>query len=288
MPTLGTRARAPLLRRALSGVLSQAGVETVPIVIFNGRDVDPSLAEEVAGEPHCRTLALEAADLPAALRAGRALVAEPWFAELDDDDQLLEGALALRVDVLARNPGSGAVVTNGICRGRGGDRLRIDDVRAVAVDPLRALVDGNWLLPGSWLCRTEAIPPSVFARIPRYLECTYLAARLATLTALEFVQEPTVVYHEQTPGSESKGIAYRVGQEPALRRILQLELPADVRREFERRLAPAAWDGARALASEGRLGAALLLYARALLHPGGLGLLRATLNGRPKRPAKRP
>jgi hypothetical protein len=61
-----------------------------------------------------------------------------------------------------------------------------------------------------------------------------------------------------------------------------------VRREFERRLAPAAWDGARALASEGRLGAALLLYARALLHPGGLGLLRATLNGRPKRPAKRP
>ena len=37
----------------------------------------------------------------------------------------------------------------------------------------------NWLLPGSWLCRTEAAGPKFFDGMPRFLECTYLGLRFA-------------------------------------------------------------------------------------------------------------
>ena len=50
MPTLGTPERGPLLRRALHSVLTQDGVETVPIVVFNGPRRDPALVQEVKGD----------------------------------------------------------------------------------------------------------------------------------------------------------------------------------------------------------------------------------------------
>ncbi len=269
MPTLGTRQRAPLLRRALAGVLAQADVRARPIVVFNGPDVEPALVEEVAALPNVSVLVLDGADLPGALAAGRALVDQLWFAELDDDDELMPRALALRVDALRGNADCGAVITNGIRRGRKGDRLNLDDIRAVAADPLLALADGNWLLPGSWLCRSEGVPTSLFDGMPRYLECTYLAVRLASMTRLAFVEEPTVIYNEETPGSESKSLSYVVGEEQALRRILELELPQDVRSMFAARLAPACWGAFKASAKAGEWRAASRWYLRLLHHPGG-------------------
>jgi hypothetical protein len=127
------------------------------------------------------------------------------------------------------------------------------------------------------------VPPSVFDGIPRFLECTYLAVRLATATELEFVQEPTVVYYEETPGSQSKSLAYVVGQEPALRRILELELPPDVRRVFSLRVHAARWQAAVALVRAGELRAALSWCLRALSGPGSWRFL-ARSAGRLVRP----
>jgi glycosyltransferase involved in cell wall biosynthesis len=273
MPTLGTQQRAPLLRRALGSVLSQEGVCAVPLVVFNGPAIDTSLLERVRADPRVQTLVLEQADLPAALLAGRKLVQQPWFAELDDDDELLPGALVLRVQTLEAQPERGVVVTNGIRRNGSVDIVHVPDVKAVAADPLRCLLSQNWLLPGSWLCRTDAVADSVFARMPRYLECTYLAARLASVTTLAFVQEPTVVYHEDTPASETKSPSYVLGQEAALHRILELDLPADVRRLFELRLARECWAAAVVLAERGDLRAASKRWLRALSYPGGWRLL---------------
>jgi glycosyltransferase involved in cell wall biosynthesis len=273
MPTLGAPERAPLFRRALRSVLSQEGVRAVPLVVFNGQGVDPVVLQEAQDDAHIRTLVLEQTDLPAALLAGRRLVEQPWFAELDDDDELLPGALALRVQVLEALPDHGAVVTNGIRRGSDNDILHLPDAKVFEPDPLRALLELNWLLPGSWLCRTDAVGESVFVGIPRYLECTFIAARLATLTSLAFVQEPTVVYHEDTPGSESKSSRYVLGQEAALRRILELELPPDVRRLFELRLARACWSAALLHAASGDLRPASRQWARGLRYPGGWRLL---------------
>lgn len=275
MPTLGAPERAPLLRRALRSVLSQEGVRPVPLVVFNGPGVEGSLLEDVRREPRVHVLVLEEADLPAALLAGRRHVRQPWFAELDDDDELLPGALSLRLQTLLAAPDRGAVVTNGIRRDGEGDVVHLPDVRAVEVDPLRSLLERNWLLPGSWLCRTDAVDESVFAGMPRFLECTYLAVRLASVTSLAFVQEPTLVYHDDTPASESKSPQFVLGQEKALQRLLELDLPPDVRRQLEQRLAPACWAAALLLASTGNRRAAAAQWLRALRHPGGRRYLAA-------------
>jgi glycosyltransferase involved in cell wall biosynthesis len=275
MPTLGSPERAPLLRRALHSVLSQDGVRPVPVVVLNGPGIDAALLEDMRADSRVRPLVLERADLPAALLAGRKRVQEPWFAELDDDDELVPGALALRVRALESRPECGAVVTNGIRRGSNGDSVHLSDVQAVAADPLRSLFSKNWLLPGSWLCRTDAVSDSVFAGMPSYLECTYLAVRFASVTQLAFLAEPTVVYHEDTPLSESKTPNYVLGQEAAFRRILELELPPDVRRLFELRLAPASWAAATVLAEGGDPRGAWARRLGALSYPGGWRLASA-------------
>ena len=246
-----------------------------PLIVLNGPAVDASLVADLGSDPRVQTLVLERADLPAALLAGRRLVRVPWFAELDDDDELLPGALVARIRALEARPESGAIVTNGIRRSPSGDRLHLADTRAIEADPLRALLVHNWLLPGSWLCRTDAIDDSVFAGIPRYLECTYLAVRFARDASLAFLDEPTVVYNEDTPASESKSPAYVLGQEAALQRILELELPSDVRRNFEYRLAPACWAAATVLAQRGDAPEAWRRWRRALTYPGGWRLLPA-------------
>lgn len=269
MPTLGTRKRASSLKRALESVLSQDGVRTIPIVVFNGPTADGALVDEVGCYSRGRVLVLQHGNLPDALRAGRLLVEEPWFGTLDDDDELLPGALALRVDVLTRNPTAGVAITNGLRRGKLGDRLHLEDMEDVRSDPLAALMSRNWLLSGSWLCRSDAVSPSLLDGMPPYLECTYLAIRLATATRLEFVEDPTVIYNEDTPDSASKSLNSVVGLEPALRRLLELDLPPDVRQSLRLRLAPACWDAAGALARAGNLGAACRWYGRAFLRPGG-------------------
>ena len=161
------------------------------------------------------------------------------------------------------------MVTNGVRRGDAGDTVHITDIHEVAADPLRALHTQNWLLPGSWLCRTDAVPDSVFEGMPRYLECTYLAIRLASVTGLTFIEESTVVYHEDTPCSESKSPSYVLGQEAALRRILELELPPELRRRFKRQLGPASCAAAIVLAERGDLRGAWRRGLRALSYPGG-------------------
>src|SRR2546425_13312811 len=92
---------------------------------------------------------LEQADVRPVLRAGREMVQTNWFTELDDDDVLLPGALAVRVQALEERPEFDAVVTSGFRRDAAGDALSIDDVRIVEQDPVRALLRHNWLLPGA-------------------------------------------------------------------------------------------------------------------------------------------
>src|SRR6185295_1279548 len=90
---------------------------------------------------------LEAADFPAALRAGRVRVRSPYFAELDDDDELLPGALATRVAAMEAHPDVDVVVTRGYVDHQGRRELNLRDLEGLQADPLRSLLDQNWLAP---------------------------------------------------------------------------------------------------------------------------------------------
>lgn len=269
VPTRALTERVSLVRRALDSLHAQKRVRVTPIVILNGATQDASLVAELLADRRLRVTTLERADLPAALRAGRTLVDTPYFAELDDDDVLLPDALAARIAAIEEGSGFDAVVSNGIRRDAAGDVLHLTDVPRIERDPVRALTDSNWLLPGSWLCRTESVGSWLFDGMPPYLECTYLALQLATRCRLRFLDRATVVWNIGTPASVSRSRDYVLGQVPALLRILELDLPVAVRAEYRARLTDAYHASACAHLGEGALADAWRWHLRTLRGRGG-------------------
>lgn len=269
IPTLGRRERGDLLEEALSSIRCQAGVRALPIVVLNGTRAGPDVERRLREREDVRLLLQDSADLPSALAAGRRSVDAPYFTVLDDDDVLLPGALERRIAALEAEPELDVVVTNGLLRSRRGEERHLVDEAAIRRDPLRALLEGNWLLQGSWLARSDRVGPDLFRGIPRYLECTFLAVRFASSFRMRWLGEATVVHRTDSPLAESLSPGYVLGQPAALRRILALDLPPDVRRAFERRLADACHDASDLERMEGRLREAWRWHLASLAKRGG-------------------
>lgn len=268
-PTLARAERAEKLRSAIRSVLDQEGVRAVPLVVINGTGRDPDLVRELVADRRIRVLTIEESGIPAAFLAGRAAVDTPYYSGLDDDDLLLPGALALRIGALQGRPEMDAVVTNGYRRDKLGDTLHVTDPAQVQRDPLRSLLVRNWLLPGSWLGRTDRIGLDVFVDMPRYLECTYLALRLASTGRMFFLNHPTVVWHTHDPSSASKSWEFQLGVVSALRRILTLELPPYLRAGIRRKIAGACHSLANRYRRKGNWDEAWRWHLRSLREPGG-------------------
>ena len=269
IPTKAAPARRALLRRAIDSVLAQQNVRVVPIIVINGAEWDPGLRSEIIADRRFRVVTLENADLPGALRTGREMVDSMWFAELDDDDLLMPRALISRLEALEKQPEFDLVVTNGVIRGSDSDKLNFDgDVSAIEADPLRAMLRHNWLLPGSWLCRSDAVGIEFFTGIPRFRECTYLGLQFASRLRIKFLNHPTVVYHTETPQSESKSLAYSLGVADATRRMLELQLPPDVHNRIRRNLGDACSTNAHYYLQEKDLITAWGWYRQSLRGPG--------------------
>jgi len=269
IPTLGLRERAASLQAAIASALAQDGVCPIVIVVLNGTDRDPDIERGLREDRRVTLLVRESRGLPAALAAGRAMVRTPWFTALDDDDFLLPGALQLRVRALEERPDCAAVITNGYRRNGGGDELHVKADNGVHEDPLRAMLTGNWFLPGSWLCRTEFVGVNVFEEMPSFLECTYLALRIAAEHPVLWRDTPTVVYSVGSPAAESLSRAYVLGQVDGLRRIIELDLPHDVRRAMRSRIAGAYHAAADHERMAGALRAAWRWHLASLLQPSG-------------------
>jgi hypothetical protein len=252
IPTLATAERAPYLLRAIESVTSQTGVRAIPLVVANGPDVDPQLLSLLARRSDVILHRLEPASLPGAFQTGCRLVATSTFSELDDDDCLLPGALALRLERIRCADRPDAVVTDGIVRGHAGDRLNISDVEAVRRDPLHELVRSNWMLPGSMLFRTETITPDVLDGMPEYLEWTFLGLVLASRFRIAFLEQPTVVHHTGLDFSIDQSAECHIGRPTSLRQLLALPLPREIREVFRDRIGDACHGASDHYCREGR------------------------------------
>ena len=265
IPTVALAERSDHLHRAIDSVLHQEDVDALPLVVVNGPEADRELVDELVHRTDIEFASLATANLPAALRAGRALVRAPCFAELDDDDVLLPNALATRMRVLASDPTIGVVVSNGIIRGGvEGDLPAIADTARTSADPLSALDAATWLSPGGALFRTSAVPPELFDGVPQYLEWTYLAVRLAQSCKLAFIPEPTFVRHINSPSSVWASDGCRLGLPAAIETVLTLDLPPSLRRVFETRWTAACHEAAVSHLRHGRVGPALAWHLRSL------------------------
>jgi glycosyltransferase involved in cell wall biosynthesis len=276
LPTVALASRAACLGRALESVLAQEGVRVDPIVVANGPDCDHDLLSALVRRRDIRLLRRRESGLGAAITAGRGLVDAPYFAELDDDDLLLPGALAARVARMETDRRVDAVVTSGYLRSARGDVLSVSDIAQCADDPLRAVIDRMWLKPGAGLFRTATISAAYFEGMPPYLEWTYLAVRLALERRIAFLDTPTFVYSEDTPRSLSKSPEYVRRQPEALRAVLRLPLPSDVRRALRRKYVAALHGASVNDLGQGRRTEAWKWHLRTLLHLYGWRYLTYT------------
>jgi glycosyltransferase involved in cell wall biosynthesis len=269
MPTAATADRAACLTRALDSVLSQQGVRLDVIVVANGPSSDPDLLATLARRRDIRLVRRHEAGLGPAISTGRDLVNAPCFAELDDDDVLLPGALTTRIERLRAEPTVDAVVTAGFLRAGGAESLNFPDIGRCAADPLRTLMDSMWLPPCAGLFRTATVPTAYFRAMPAYLEWTYLATVLSLERRIAFVQTPTFIYNEDTPGSLSKSREYVLHQPAAIKALLRLPVPPDVRRRLRHKYVAALHGASVTGLSLGRTSLAWKLHLQTVLHPQG-------------------
>ena len=287
MPTLARAERACSLFRAIDSVTTQEEVRGIPLVVVNGHFAPAEVRESIARRRDIRVITLEAAGLPLALKTGRAAVDTPYFAVLDDDDELLPRALVTRLQALD-DTAADVVVTNGYRQGFGRRDLDLEDFSPIRADPLRTIVQRNWLRPCAGLFRTRSVPLDLFARIPEYREWTYLGLRLALDCKIHFVSEATYVYRTDTPGSLSGSKAYCLAGPRAMARMLELDLPPDVRSVLHAHLTAALHSASDWERHDGNYLAAWRWHLRCLSRPGGwryLTYTRHLLTGSARRSA---
>ena len=240
IPTLCEAVRAASLQAAVESVLRQEHVAVVPLVVVNGTRYDADLLASLRSRAELRVHQLEQASLPAALNVGRSLVETEYFGFLDDDDLLLPDALARRLRPFEARPDLDVVVSNGWKVNGDGSRSPIaHDIADCTRDPLRALFKEYWLSSCSGLFKSRTIGPEFFDPQLAYREWTWTAFRLATSGArLAFIDDFTFEINESN-ASLQKSEKYLLAEPTVFRRMLDSDMPGDVRSRVIERLSDA-------------------------------------------------
>jgi glycosyltransferase involved in cell wall biosynthesis len=269
LPTIATSERADCLDRAVRSVLAQEGVSIELIVVANGPRCDPEILAELRRSRNVRVVVVEQASFSHAIQIGRSLVNAPYFTELDDDDELLPQALAIRLECMEAAPSIDVVITSGFVRSGGFSDINISDFTRVRVDPVRALLDSMWLVPCAALYRTATVTADLFEEIPASLEWTYLAFLLALRKRISFIDKPTFVYNRDTRHSLSKSKTWIVSQPAALRQMMRLDLPPDVKSRLRMKYVSALHSASDAELNGGHRGQAWRWHLMSLGHRSG-------------------
>ncbi len=261
--------RAAAIRRAIGTALAQEGVRARVTIVVNGQRFDRELFEALQREPGVRVLYQSEPSIFLARRYAREQVGAAFFAFLDDDDQLLPGALATRVQALASDPAADVVVTDGYLSEGGSESTILGDIAAIRHDPLHSLMRSNWLATASALFRTRTVPAEYFDTTIRSNDMTYLAFCLALGKRVVFSGTPT--YRKTySPDSISLTEDWALPALATLEKMLTFSMPASVRRCLRRKCASAAHEISNIHYRRGEAGPAWRYHLRSLAEPSGL------------------
>jgi glycosyltransferase involved in cell wall biosynthesis len=268
VPTTCEQVRWASLERAIDSIVQQAGVAAQAIVVVNGNRYHPAAYELLRARKGVTVLYREVASAPLAQAAGREVVATPFFAFLDDDDEYLPGALAIRVAALLADASLDFVASNGYRSCSGKDEWAIEDSCPILADPVGALCRQNWMASCAGLFRSHTVGPEYFQDPAPYMEWTYLAFRLTTGLKMAWIDEATYRIND-SPVSLSKSEAYLRSELDILERVLALPLAPSIRHAVDRKLGRAMHGFAERSRAEGDYAKAWRFHAASLAKPGG-------------------
>jgi hypothetical protein len=270
IPTVCSEARGHLLMRAIASARASSQRPPHLLVVANGPLVSERIYAQLQKMPEVRTLRLRLGSAPHAVLEGRKLVGTNYFGFLDDDDELLPGSSDSRLEVLQQNMGTDAVVMNGYREIAGQRQLMHPHLRGIEEQPLRALLDFNWLASCAALFRTATVGADMFESPQKYAEWTWLAYRLALAERrFKSIDNPGYVIHD-TPASLSKSSSYFEAYVELFDRMLSERPPAWAKRRIIQKRCATLHDLSEQALRLGNWRQALILHMRSIASPSGL------------------
>jgi glycosyltransferase involved in cell wall biosynthesis len=274
--TLASREKSAALFRALTSIRDQ-NINCRIVAVVNGPKRDGDVVAALKQAADIDVLDLEDGNLVKALTAGVAAVQTEYFSVLDDDDVFTTGACRKRYEYMVEHPEADVLATSGTKQFSDGRTERIP-ARFDSNDPLASLFDCNWLPSCGGMYRRARIGADFFASMPRYLEWTYLAFRLARERRVHFWNrdaEPHFTIFETT-GSESLGLNYVLALPRNIAQMHDSTLPPHIQRLLADKIARAFHDAAARCVSAGRTKDAWRFHLESVSRRSGIRYLPYT------------
>lgn len=275
IPTTCEKRREAQLLRAIDSIQRQKGVSANILVVVNGKRFDPDLLAVLKSRVDLVVEYLEQGSAPKACAHARTKIKTQYFSFLDDDDELLEDSLLVRLSAFKADPSLDLVVTNGYNEIEGKRELRVKNGERVNEDIQMALIEANWLTSCGGVFRSDSITETFFREPAEYNEWTLLAFRIACTCKVLFINKPTFVVHS-TPGSLSKSKAFVLSDADVIRSMIGLTDRKDVRLALEKKLCGSLHYISDYLREQGNYIEAWKYHIKSLLYPGGLAYLSFT------------
>ncbi|MDA5193886.1 glycosyltransferase family 2 protein [Govanella unica] len=270
IPTTARAGRAKLLWRAIESVRLQKGTRVHIIVVVNGPWADDKLLESLRAQPDIEVIRLAEGHVAQARLAGRRHVITPYFAFLDDDDELLPDMVGTGAGLLADNPALDVVVFNGRADGPNGtEQVYFEDFLRFPVDFERAQVEGNLIASCGAVYRTATVGVSFFEHLPRTMEMTVLGHRLAVECQVKRLDEMGFWVHTHEMDRLSATGLYKQGTVEVLNAMAMRTGRRDIIRLLARRKGAAYHDLSTLALQAGNWGEALKFHIRSLFCPSG-------------------
>ena len=275
IPTICKTERRDSLLGAIESIRQQQGLDSKILIVVNGSIYDAELTQLLKKLPDTELVFSEIADLALAIEYGRRLVNTKYFSFLDDDDEYIENTLLSRVSRLEGDASIDLLVTNGydVCNGE--QTLRVKNPTAVNHDPLKALMDYNWLASCGGTFRSTTVTNEFFKKPVKYYEWTTIAFRIIGELNLVFVDVPTYRVNDSIV-SLSKSSEYIVASEDILRMMLESDKSKNIRKILNRKLSSVLHTISDFHRHDNNLASAWNYHIKSLLCSGGYRYLAYT------------
>lgn len=262
IPTTCSRERHASLLRAVTSLLHQQDVAIEVLLIINGNRCDDEALAACQQLPGVRIHRQAFGSLPAAMTTGRVLVTTPFFGFLDDDDEYHSHAVARRLAPMLADKSIDLVVSNGLHTVNNNVVPLYEDISGLEHDPLRALLQKNWLKSCAALFRTDSITLNYFDPQVKYTEWTLMAFKLCLAhKKIKFINDLTYRIHFTPESLSASSGAIQEG--PWFRlRLLSQPLPRDVRKFLRNDYCMAQHTLSDYLRTQGNLGPAFIAHVK--------------------------